>query len=212
VILSVDYRGSIGYGKEYEQATYMCIGDKELADVAEGVTYLRSLGFVDPEAIGVYGISYGGFLTLGAMAKYADRFALGINIAGIWDWEQYANWNLDTHPGRPWFGGFGRLGGRPGKHNTQAWFNASPYNFVAGLRGPILNLMGTADMNVDFHQMDRIIEDCVKYEKDFAVIYYPGEVHLFKHRRTWKDAFPRMERAFARYLKVSKEDRPPAMM
>ena len=212
VILSVDYRGSIGYGKQYEQATHMCMGDKELADVAEGATYLKSLGYVDPDAIGVYGISYGGYLTLGAMTKYAERFALGINIAGIWDWEQYANWNLDTHPGRPWFGGFGRMGGRPGKHNAQAYFNASPRNFVEGLTGPVLTVMGTADVNVDFQQTDRIIEDCVRHGKDFAVSYYPGEVHVFKHRHTWADAFPRMERAFARYLKTPKEDRPVAMI
>jgi len=212
VILSVDYRGSIGYGKQYEQATYMCMGDKELADVAEGATYLNSLGYVDPEAIAVYGISYGGYLTLGAMTKYPGRFALGINLAGIWDWEQYANWNWETHPGRPWFGTFGRMGGRPQKHNAQAYFNASPRNFVDGLKGPVLTLMGTADVNVDFQQTDRIIEDMVKHGKDFAVAYYPGEVHVFNHRYTWADAFPRMERAFARYLKVATENRPPAMI
>jgi dipeptidyl aminopeptidase/acylaminoacyl peptidase len=211
VILSVDYRGSIGYGKAYEEATYMCMGDKELADVAEGATFLKTVDFVDKDSIGVYGISYGGFLTLGALARYSNRFAMGINIAGIWDWLQYANWNTALYPGHPWFGTFGRLG-QPGEHNKEAWHNISPMNFVQGLTSPLINIMGTADVNVDFQQMDRIILDCVKHKKDFACAYYPEEVHVFKWRRTWEDAFPRMASAFDRYLKVPREKRPRAMI
>jgi len=211
VVLSVDYRGSIGYGRAYEEATYRSMCQAELADVVAGATYLRSLPYIDPEAIAVYGLSYGGYLTLGALTKYPDAFALGINIAGVWDWEQYERWREQQYPGSPWHG-IARLDGPKGEHNADVWYNASPRNFVHGLSKPLLNLMGTEDERVDFAQMDAIIRDCVEHGKDFAVVYYPGETHMFTWRKTWEDAFPRIERAFKRYLTVPPAERPPAMI
>src|SRR5690606_23522620 len=158
-----------------------------------------------------YGLSYGGYMTMGALTKYPEAFALGINVAGVWDWEQYETWRETTFPGSPWHG-IARMGGMPGEHNAEAWFQASPRNFVAQMTRPLLNLMGTADANVDFEQMDAIIRDCVEHGKDFAVAYYPGETHMFTHRKTWEDAFPRITRAFERYLKVPPAERPPAMI
>ncbi len=211
VLLSVDYRGSIGYGREYEEGTYLSMCQGDLADVVAGSTYLRTLPYIDHDSIGVYGLSYGGYMTLGAMTKHPDAFAVGINIAGIWDWPQYERWREATYPGSRWQGSH-RVGGLPGSDNADAWQQASPKHFVSGLRNPLLNLMGTEDERVDFGQMHAIIRDCVANEKDFAVIYYPGETHTFTWRRTWKDAFPRIERAFKRYLATSSEQRPPAML
>ncbi|HET7037228.1 MAG TPA: prolyl oligopeptidase family serine peptidase, partial [Thermomicrobiaceae bacterium] len=211
VILSVDYRGSIGYGRDYEEGTYLQMLQGDLADVVAGAAYLRTLPYIDPEGIGVYGLSYGGYLTLGALTKHPDAFALGINLAGIWDWPQYEAWREAKYPGSNWQGR-ARLGGAPTEANADAWYQASPKHFVAGLRVPLLNLMGTADERVDFAQLDAIIRDCVAHQKDFAALYYPGETHTFTHRRTWRDAFPRIERAFQRYLTVPQEERPPAMI
>src|SRR5690606_351832 len=164
-----------------------------------------------PASIGVYGLSYGGYLTLGALTKHPEVFAVGINIAGIWDWQQYEDARTKASPGAR-FHGMSRLGGPQGEHNAEAWFQASPRNFVAQMTRPLLNLMGTADANVDYEQMDSIIRDCVEHGKDFAVAYYPGESHMFTWRKTWEDAFPRIERAFQRYLKVPPSERPPAMI
>lgn len=211
VILSVDYRGSIGYGRDYEEGTYLAMCQGDLADVVAGSTYLRTLPYIDPDGIGVYGLSYGGYMTLGAMTKHPDAFAVGVNIAGIWDWPQYERWRDETYPGSRWQG-TQRLGGTPGRDNAEAWHHASPKHFVSGLRNPLLNLMGTEDERVDFAQMHAIIRDCVANEKDFAVVYYPGETHTFTWRWTWKDAFPRIERAFTRYLTTPKGQRPPAML
>jgi len=211
VILSVDYRGSIGYGREYEQATYLSMCQGDLADVVAGARYLASLGYVDPESIAVYGLSYGGYLTLGALTKYPEVFALGINIAGIWDYEQYNQSREEVSPGSRWHG-LARLGGPKGEHNAEAWYQASPRNFVQQMTRPLLNLMGTADEAVDYAQIDAIIRDCVEHGKDFAVVHYPGESHMFTWRKTWEDAFPRIERAFQRYLTVPPSERPPAMI
>ncbi|MGA7672563.1 MAG: prolyl oligopeptidase family serine peptidase, partial [Nitrolancea sp.] len=211
IVLSVDYRGSIGYGRDYEEATYLSMCQGDLADVVAGAAYLKSLDYVDSDAVGVYGLSYGGYMTLGAMTKHPDAFAVGVNIAGIWDWPQYERWRDETYPGSRWQG-TQRLGGMPTTENADVWHEASPLHFVEGLRNPLLNLMGTEDERVDFTQMDSIIRDCVAHEKDFAVLYYPGETHTFTHRRTWKDAFPRIEGAFRRYLTVPPDQRPPAMI
>ena len=211
VLLSVDYRGSIGYGREYEEGTYLSMCQGDLADVVAGSTFLRTLPYVDQDSIGVYGLSYGGYMTLGALTKHPDAFAMGINIAGIWDWPQYERWRDETYPGSRWQG-TQRLGGSPNSANDDAWYQASPKHFVSGLRKPLLNLMGTEDERVDFGQLHAIIRDCVANEKDFAVHYYPGETHTFTFRRTWRDAFPRMERAFQRYLMTPPDQRPPAMI
>lgn len=211
VILSVDYRGSIGYGVAYEQATYrsMCVDD--LDDVVRGAGYLKELGCVDPERIGVYGLSYGGYMTLGALTKHPEVFAVGINIAGIWDYEQYQRWLDERYAGGSWHG-IARMDGHPGPENRDIWHDASPRNFVAGLKRPLLNLMGTADANVDYQQIDTIIRDCVEHGKDFAVAYYPGESHMFTWRKTWEDAFPRIEAAFDRYLRTTEPGRAPRAM
>lgn len=212
VILSVDYRGSIGYGVEYEQATYrnMCVDD--LDDVIRGAEYLKGLNGVDPERIGVYGISYGGYLTMGALTKHPEVFQMGINIAGIWDYEQYQRWYEKLYVGGGWHG-LGRMTGMPSPENAEIWRQASPRNFVANMKRPLLSLMGTADMNVDYQQIDTIISDCVEHGKEFAVAYYPGESHMFTWRKTWEDAFPRMDAAFERYLKAPVPgQRPRAML
>jgi dipeptidyl aminopeptidase/acylaminoacyl peptidase len=211
VILSVDYRGSIGYGVAYEQATYgtMCVD--ELDDVVRGAGYLKDLGCVDPDRIGIYGLSYGGYMTLGALTKHPEVFAVGINIAGIWDYAQYQRWLDERYQGGSWHG-IARMGGYPGSENQRIWHEASPRNFVAGLTRPLLNLMGTADANVDYQQIDTIIQDCVEHGKDFAVAYYPGESHMFTWRKTWADAFPRIEAAFDRYLRGEGPGRAPRAM
>lgn len=211
VVLSVDYRGSIGYGTAYEQATYLTMCVDELDDVVRGADYLKGLGFVDPEGIAVYGISYGGYLTCGALTKHPDIFAVGINIAGIWDYAQYNNWYERLYPGGGWHG-IGRMAGHPAEHNAAVWQQGSPSHYVANLKRPLLTLMGTADANVDFAQTDTLITDCVAHGKDFAVAYYPGESHMFTWRKTWADAFPRIEAALERYLRTPPDQRPRAML
>jgi dipeptidyl aminopeptidase/acylaminoacyl peptidase len=201
LILSVDYRGSSGYGRRYEEASYMylCVGD--LADVVAGADFLNGLGCVDPDSIGIFGLSYGGYLTLGALTKYPLIFAVGINIAGVYDWIQYAEWIDRAYVGAPWYGAFARLGGSKKAANADAWHNASPRNFINQLQRPLLNLMGTADANVDYAQIEAIVSDCVELRKDFSMMSYPNETHVFTHRATWVDAFTRIESAFERYLK-----------
>jgi len=212
VIFSVDYRGSCGYGRDYEEANFMGMCVTDLEDVIAGAEFLKGLGFVDSRAIGVYGLSYGGYLTLGALTKFPETFSVGINVAGVYDWAQYARWRERQWIGAPWYGAYTRLGGPPNPENTQAWLQASPRNFIDQLRRPLLNLMGTADERVDYQQLEQIVSDCVRRGKDFAALSYPGETHMFSYRHTWMDAFARIELAFDRYLKQPPARRPSAMI
>jgi dipeptidyl aminopeptidase/acylaminoacyl peptidase len=211
-VISVDYRGGTGYGVDYEQANFMGFGSREMEDCIAAAEHLASLPAVDPRRLAIWGLSYGGYMTLAAMTKRPEVFALGINIAGLWDLQQWAKWIADNHHGAvPYF--LQRLGGPLGQGgDVEAHRQASPKNFADGLRGPLLNLMGTADANVDFAQLDAIVRDLTERGKDFAALYYPDETHMFTRRTTWQDAFARIEAAFERYLRCEPEQRPRAMI
>ena len=210
-VISVDYRGGTGYGVDYERGNYLSMAQKDMEDCIAGAEHLAALPQVDPARIAIWGLSYGGYMTLAALAKRPEVFALGINIAGLWDMEQWLAWMKRRHPGHPLY--FARrLGGFLPDGDAEAHRQASPRNFVQGLRAPLLNLHGTADANVDFEQLDEIIRDCTEAGKDFAALYYPDEAHMFTRRTTWEDAFRRMESAFERYLRCDPAARPPAMI
>ena len=198
VTLAVNFRGGIGYGVGFEQGTYMAIGVDDVADVVSGATYLKSLPYVEPDRVGVWGISYGGHMTLAALTKHPDVFGVGVNIAGIWDESAWARWAEREY--RMAAGYFkARLGG-PEELHPDVWREASPRHWVAQMTAPLINLHGTKDAAVPFAQLDEIVKDCVAHGKEFETHYYPGETHVFTHRRTWADAFRKIERAFARYL------------
>lgn len=211
VVISIDYRGGTGYGLDYEQANYLQFAQGDLDDCVAAAEHAQSLPFVDPARIGIWGLSYGGYMTLAALTKRPRVFALGINIAGIWDFEQWARWVRQRNPGHP-LGFERRWGGPKGEANAEAYRQMSPRNFADGLCAPLLNLHGTADANVDFAQLDVIIRDCTAKGKDFAALYYPDETHMFTKRATWQDAFSRMVAAFDRYLRGEPDQRPRAML
>jgi len=202
VILSVDYRGSTGYGADYEGATHLQAEHSDVEDCVAGAAYLKALPYVDPARIGVWGASYGGYLTLACMTRHPEAFAMGIEVCGIWDREM-----LRRGTGMP--DSFTtRLGGRDSK---AAWY-ASPKNFAAGLTAPLLCLHGAADAQVDVAQLDAVVRDCTELGKDFAALRYPDETHVFTKRSTWADAFGRMADAFDRYLRCEPAQRPRAMI
>lgn len=195
--LWVNYRSGIGYGRAFEQGNYHAMAVDECADVVAAGRFLKSLDFVDPARVGVWGISYGGYLTLAALTKHPDVFACGVNVAGIWDFDLWQAWASRRYPGG---GGFFRARlGDPAEH-PEVWKNASPKHWVAAITRPSLHLHGTADEAVPFEQLDAIVRDLVAHEKPFETVYYPDETHVFTWRRTWKDAFPKVEAFFRRHL------------
>lgn len=204
VVLTVNFRGGIGYGRDFRQALYYKMGVDDVTDIVEAGNYLKGLPYVDPERVGVYGLSYGGFLTLHCLTQYPDAFKCGINIAGIWDYVQWTKWADKRYGKRAGlFKMF--LGGEP-EASPDLYRQASPKTLANNMKAPLLNVHGTADMNVDFQQVDSIIRDLVDLGKDFEVVYYPDEVHTFAKKKTWMDAMPKMTRFFDKHLRGSCQD------
>jgi len=199
VILSVNYRGGIGYGRDFRNALYHKMGVDDVADVVNAGKFLKSLPYVDADNVGVWGLSYGGYMTLHSLTQYPDVFKAGVNIAGIWDFPQWTKW-AERRYGKKMGLFKAYLGGEP-ETSPELYRQASPKTFVKNMKAPLLNVQGTADRNVDFQQMDSIIKDCVEHGRYHEVIYYPGEVHTFANKKSWLDAMPKIEAFLDRNLK-----------
>ncbi len=192
VVLAPDYRGSVGYGREWRLAPYRDVGGLDYEDVAASVPYLESLLYVDTERVGVWGLSYGGFLTLQALTRDPELFRCGVDVAGVQD---FRDWYRD--PGGSWIGG--RLGDP--RENPAAYIQAAPIERIDRLARPLLVLHGTADVNVPFLESLKLVDALAKKGKDFDFVVYPGEFHYFHREHVLRDFFRRVEAFFDRHLR-----------
>jgi dipeptidyl aminopeptidase/acylaminoacyl peptidase len=202
----VNYRGGIGYGKAFEVGNSGGLAVLECEDCVRAGEHLKTLPFVDRDRVGIWGISYGGWLTLASLCRSPETFALGINIAGLWDFDRWMAWAKGAY--RPAYDYF--LGRAQGTRDNRpdVWDGASPRRLVAQMRAPLINFHGTKDAAVPFEQLDLIVKDCVDHQKVFETHHYPGETHLFTHRATWRDALQKVTAALARHLGPGGADAP----
>jgi dipeptidyl aminopeptidase/acylaminoacyl peptidase len=191
-VVTVDYRGSIGYGREFRQGHHLDLGGRDLDDVLGAIRYLRRIEEVEIGKIGVWGISYGGFLALQALVQAPTAFDAGVDVAGVVDW---ADWAVD--PGGLWIDG--RMG--DATENADQYRVSSPIHQVERLERPLLILHGTDDRAVPVLQSFRLTDELVRAGKPFDVAIYPGEAHAFVRSRTWRDAFRRVEEFFDAHLR-----------
>ena len=194
VVITPDYRGSIGYGSAWRDGQYMDLGGKDFRDAAASAAYLKSLAYVDPNRIGIWGLSYGGFITLLAVTSLPTTFACGVDVAGVGDWAMYYD--------DPYHGAWteSRIG-TPEQH-PQVYAQASPISHVDALVRPLLILHGTADVNVPFLQSVRLIDELLKHDKGGLVSFmmYPGEFHYFTREHVLKDAWTRVAAFYKEHL------------
>jgi dipeptidyl aminopeptidase/acylaminoacyl peptidase len=200
VVLAVDYRGSIGYGRDWRQGHYRDLGGRDYEDVAAGVSHLRSLGFVDEARVGIWGLSYGGFMALQAVTVTPELFRCAIDVAGVQDWRY---WFAD--PDGPWIRG--RLG--TPDENPELYTRTSPIHQVERIVRPLLVLHGTADVNVPFLESVRLVDVLLKAGKDVEFAMYPGEFHYFQRAHVLRDAWRRVESFFGRHLEPDRQASPP---
>jgi dipeptidyl aminopeptidase/acylaminoacyl peptidase len=193
VVLTPDYRGSIGYGKAWRQGVFLDVGGKDYEDAELGARYLKSLGYVDGDRIGVWGLSYGGFFTLQAVTQAPRDFACAVDVAGVADYAMYYE--------DPWKGAwtYGRM--RAPEDNPTQYAAASPLSHMDRLERPLLILHGTADVNVPYLHSIRLADTLLKLKKEYEFITYPGEFHYFTREHVLRDAWTKVDRFFARYLK-----------
>jgi dipeptidyl aminopeptidase/acylaminoacyl peptidase len=192
VVLAVNYRGGIGYGRAFEHGLQDGIGVDEVDDCVRAAEWLRR----DPrigDRIGLWGLSYGGFLA-NAVATKTDAFDAAVNFAGIWDWREWVRWSAEDYRGAARVFE-ARFGGAPDSGDpavSAAYDRASPAAVAEGLTTPLFALHGSGDPIVPFDQMDSLVGDLVQHGADFEMAYYPEEDHMFQAPATWTDALTRV--------------------
>jgi dipeptidyl aminopeptidase/acylaminoacyl peptidase len=178
VVLSVNYRSGTGYGLDFREALkYGASGASEYNDVEGAGMYLRGRSDVDSKRIGLWGGSYGGYLTAMGLSRSSDLFAAGVDLHGVHDWNvELSYWvpgyNPDSHPDAA------RL----------AW-ESSPIASVQTWRSPVLLIQGDDDRNVPFAEMVELTDALRKQGVDFQELVFADEIHNFLLHRTWIAAY-----------------------
>jgi dipeptidyl aminopeptidase/acylaminoacyl peptidase len=190
VVLSVNYRSGIGYGLNFREAIdYGMKGASEFNDVIGAGLYLKARKDVDPHRIGVWGGSYGGYLTAMALARASDLFAAGVDFHGVHDWSE-----LEPASGPP---------SDPSVAVAAAKlaFDSSPMASVATWKSPVLLIHGDDDRNVAFSQTVELVEALRKQHVDFEELIIANEIHDFLEHRHWVEAYKATVDFFGRKLR-----------
>jgi dipeptidyl aminopeptidase/acylaminoacyl peptidase len=188
VVIDIDYRGSAGYGRDWRTAIYRHMGGRDLQDEVDGSKYLHERFGIDPKRIGIYGGSYGGFMTLMALFTESRHFGAGAAIRSVTDWAHYNH------------GYTSRILNTPAQDSV-AYRQSSPIYFADGLQDPLLMLHGMVDDNVHFEDIVRLTQRLIELGKtnwDLAV--YPVERHDFVRTTSWQDEYRRIYELFDRTI------------
>jgi dipeptidyl aminopeptidase/acylaminoacyl peptidase len=187
VVLEMDYRGSTGYGRDWRSGVYLNMAGPDLEDVLGGVDYLRGLKNIDMQRIGIWGWSYGGFMTSAALFKAPTVFKAGAAFSGVYDWLNYNAGYTDERLTAP-------------SENPEAYRRSSPIHFSGQLQNHLLVLHGIADSNVLFQDAVQLSEKLIHEDKLFEESFYPEENHAFARDESYRDAFTKAAAFFDRYL------------
>jgi dipeptidyl aminopeptidase/acylaminoacyl peptidase len=178
IVLSVNYRSGIGYGLDFREAVhYGATGASEFNDVLGAGLYLRSRPDVDPKRIGVWGGSYGGYLTALALSRASDLFAAGVDFHGVHDWNDVIrNFVSAYNPGND-------------VNVARIAFESSPMSSISTWRSPVLLIHGDDDRNVPFHETVKLAEALRKQGVEFEELIFPDEIHGFLTEKRWLQAY-----------------------
>ena len=188
VVLDMDYRASAGYGRDWRTAIYRNMGTPELEDLEDGVRWLVEHKNVDPKRVGVYGGSYGGFMTFMALFKKPDLFACGAALRPVTDWAHYNDPYTSRILNTPY-------------NDPEAYERSSPIEFAEGLTKPLLIAHGMVDNNVFFKDSVRLVQRLIELEKTgWETAIYPIEPHGFREPSSWLDEYRRIYKLFDTHL------------
>jgi dipeptidyl-peptidase-4 len=164
IVACVDPRGTGARGEAFRKVTYKELGKYETIDLIEFAKYLKTLAFVDASRIGIWGWSYGGYMTLLCMTKGADHFKTGIAVAPVTNWRYYDNIYTERYMQKP-------------QDNASGYDNNSPINYADKLKGKLMLIHGTADDNVHVQNSMEMSEALVQANKQFEQFYYTNRNH-----------------------------------
>ncbi|MDR2011938.1 MAG: S9 family peptidase [Rhodanobacter sp.] len=191
VVLDMDYRASEGYGRDWRTAIYRNMGHPELEDLIDGVHWLEKNASADPQRVGIYGGSYGGFMTLMALFRTPETFKAGAALRPVTDWTQYNHEYTSNILNDP-------------QIDPLAYARSSPIEFADGLKGALLICHGMIDNNVLFEDSVRLNQKLIELHKDnYEIAVYPLERHGFVHADSWLDEYKRIYKLFETNLMQS---------
>ncbi|MEK6286301.1 MAG: prolyl oligopeptidase family serine peptidase [Acidobacteriota bacterium] len=188
-VMDVDYRASSGYGRDWRTAIYRHMGGKDLDDQVDAARWLVSEQGVDAKKIGLYGGSYGGFITLMALFTQPDVFAAGAALRPVTDWAHYNHGYTSNILNVP-------------QKDAEAYKQSSPIYFAQGLKGALLICHGMVDVNVHFQDTVRLVQRLIELRKtNWELAVFPVEDHGFVEPTSWADEYKRIFKLFETNLK-----------
>lgn len=183
-VIDIDYRGSAGYGRDWRTGIYRHMGGKDLSDQVDGAKYLMENHGIDKDKIGIYGGSYGGFITLMALFTEAETFTSGAALRSVTDWAHYNHGYTSNILNEPF-------------NDPIAYERSSPIYFAEGLEGNLLMAHGMVDVNVHFQDVVRLSQRLIELGKDnWEMAIYPAEDHGFVEPSSWTDEYKRILKLF----------------
>ena len=188
VVLDLDYRASSGYGRDWRTAIARDMGPSELDDYEDGIAWLAEHHDVDPDRIGMYGGSYGGFTTLMGLFTRPGVFKAGAALRPVTDWSFYNDGYTANILNTP-------------QDDPLAYRRSSPIEHAEGLEDDLLICHGMVDSNVPYSDTVRLAQRLIELGKtDWEVAAYPVEGHGFKETSSWIDEYRRIHELFDRTL------------
>lgn len=188
-VLDIDYRASAGYGRDWRTAIYRHMGGWDLSDNVDGARFLTEQHGVAADKIGIYGGSYGGFITLMALFTEPDVFAAGAGLRSVTDWAHYNHGYTSNILNTPVL-------------DSIAYRKSSPIYYAENLKKPLLIAHGMVDTNVHFQDVVRLAQRLIELGKtDWEMAVYPVENHGFVEASSWADEYRRIYELFEKHLK-----------
>jgi dipeptidyl aminopeptidase/acylaminoacyl peptidase len=189
LVLDIDYRASAGYGRDWRTAIYRHMGGKDLDDHVDAARWAVREHGVDPKRIGIYGGSYGGFITLMAMFTQPDVFRAGAALRPVTDWAHYNHGYTSNILNTP-------------QKDEEAFRKSSPIFHAAGLKGALLICHGMVDDNVHYQDSVRLAQRLIELGKEnWEFASYPVESHGFVQPSSWADEYKRILKLFEQHLR-----------
>ena len=183
-VIDIDYRASKGYGRDFRTSIYQHMGGADLEDQLLGKKYLVENEGIDPNKVGIYGGSYGGFISIMALLTKPDDFKCGAAVRSVTDWAHYNHEYTSNILNTP-------------ELDSMAYRKSSPIYFADGLKNKLLILHGMVDDNVQFQDVVRLNQRFIELGKtNFQMALYPIEPHGFKETSSWVDEYTRILNLF----------------
>ena len=195
-VLQMNYRGSGGYGKRFQDIAWGKWGLEMQDDISDGVKWAISEGIADPGRVCIYGASYGGYATMAGITMTPDLYKCAVNYVGVVDLAMLHDWDSRVESAKAWFE---RAIGDP-KKDRERFTETSPINFVERIKAPVFVVHGERDPRVEIKQAKDLIKELKKHDKTYEVLIKEKEGHGFRKEENNLELYTQMDAFFKKYL------------